>query len=125
VRQAIGQFLSRYPMDVLCEGLNRATVTYGADLTAEAEALLRWLQERIGMCGKNRAVYELAPSAENGTLGLSVRFAYDSAKFFSWNADLSKGQGDFEADYGSGHTRLRATAKLLAPEAALSEAMFF
>jgi glucose-6-phosphate dehydrogenase assembly protein OpcA len=125
IRQAIGQFLSRYPMKVLCEGLQNATVAYGSELTAEANALLRWLQERIGMCGKNRATYELRQSEDNGPRGLAVQFTYDSLKTFSWKADLSKGQGYFEADYGSGHTRLCATAHLLEPEAALSEAMFF
>jgi hypothetical protein len=55
----------------------------------------------------------------------SVRFIYEGAKSFSWTADLAEGQSSFDADYGSGRMTLSSTTRLLAPEEALSDAMFF
>lgn len=124
VRQSIGQFLSRYPMATLCEGLTKATVTYGETLTAEAAVLLAWVKNRIGQCGKNQAAFELTAGASSPT-ALSLAFIYAGAKAFAWSCDFATGHAQFEADFGTGRTTLPASATLLAPESALSEAMFF
>jgi glucose-6-phosphate dehydrogenase assembly protein OpcA len=125
VRQAIGQFLSRYPMDALCEGLQEVIVGHGANHPAEARALLGWLRDRIGLCGKNRAEFRTEDDSSHGPGSCSVRFVYDNAKAFTWTADLTQGYSLFEADYGSGRTIFCATTKLLVPEEALSDAVFF
>ncbi len=57
---------------------------------------------------------------------LSVKFEYDIAgRHFRWQGDLKTGHALFEADFGSGPTKLAAAVSLLSPEMALSEAMFF
>jgi glucose-6-phosphate dehydrogenase assembly protein OpcA len=126
IRQSLGQFLSRYPMDVLCEGLERVRLAHDAAHAAEARVLLQWLRERIGQCGKNRAAFDLAalPPGAGGTFDLAFSYA-GGKKSFAWKGDLARGTAQFEADFGSGKTSLPAAASLLAPEAALSEAMFF
>jgi hypothetical protein len=125
VRQAIGQFLSRYPMAVICSGLREVVVGRGPAFPAEGAALLVWLRERVGLCGGNKAVFriEAAPAAAPGAC--SVRFAYDGGKAFSWTGDLASGQSVFDAKLFSTRTTLSATARLLTPDEALADAMFF
>jgi len=57
---------------------------------------------------------------------LGVRFRYEGgAKEFGWRGDLAAGQAHFRAGFGVGRTDLTTGLALLAPEVALSEAMFF
>jgi glucose-6-phosphate dehydrogenase assembly protein OpcA len=125
VRQSLGQFLSRYPMAAICAGLQRVTVSHGADLAAEARVLLAWNRERISQCGDNRAEFAAVSPGGMASTALAVHFAYSDGKAFSWCGDLATGGALFEADLGSGRTKLPATVALLSPENALSEAMFF
>ena len=125
VRQSIGQFLSRYEMDTLCQGLSKVTVTGGSQLQPEARVLLGWVRTKISLCGQNRSRFELSSPAGSPARSLGVTFEYEGAKSFSWNGDLATGLGLFEADFGSGKTVLPTGASLLTPESALSEAMFF
>jgi hypothetical protein len=125
VRQALGQFLSRYPMPILCEGLQTVTVTHAAALAAEGRVLLAWLQDRVGQCGENRAKFTLQELPKGSAGSFGVTFAYAGKKSFAWQGDLATGTALFEADFGTGRTRLPASVSLLPPESALSEAMFF
>ena len=126
IRQSLGQFLSRYPMDALCEGLQLVTLGHDAAHLAEGRVLLAWLQQRIGQCGNNRAIFAVAHLPRKARSNFSLHFTYDGGrKKFSWHGSLATGTAQFEADFGSGHTTLQAAVSLLTPEAALSEAMFF
>jgi glucose-6-phosphate dehydrogenase assembly protein OpcA len=125
VRQSVGQFLSRYAMADICEGLQTVKVTHGAELAAEGRVLLAWLSERVQMCGKNRASFATAPDATLAAQGLGIAFGYGGAKTFTWTGDAAKGDAFFKADFGNGRTALPATMSLLRAETALSEAMFF
>lgn len=128
VRQSIGQFLSAYTPAALVTGLTRVTVTHAPALAAEGRVARTWLELRLGECGlaPGAAIFATESAADAHGDGLAVRFAYeDSARHFSWGGDLRTGQAHFEADFGSGVTRLPAAVSLLTPEYALSEAMFF
>jgi hypothetical protein len=125
VRQSIGQFLSRYPMSTLCAGLQTVTVTHVSSLAAEGRVLLAWLRDRVGQCGENQAQTLLQVATLEAGPSLAVKFTYANLKSFSWQGDLAKGNALFEADFGTGQTRLPAPVSLLSPESALSEAMFF
>jgi glucose-6-phosphate dehydrogenase assembly protein OpcA len=125
VRQSVGQFLSRYPMPALCGGLQTVTVAHGTALDAEARVLLEWARDRIGKCGENRANFVRTSPAPLAPGALELTFTYDGAKTFSWKGDVASGAALFEADFGTGRTRLPAAVSLLSPENALSEAMFF
>lgn len=125
VRQSLGQFLSRYPGNVLCEGLQSVTVAHGPAVRAEGRVLLGWLQHRLGQCGQHRAAYSMLSPATLRPRSFAVTFAYAGSKYFRWVGDVEDGQAQFEADFGSGRTRLPAAIGFLPPEMALSEAMFF
>lgn len=65
----------------------------------------------------------IAPSS--GAESLSVSFAYEDERRFAWRGNFLTHQGNFEANFGADSVHLPSTVSLLAPEMALSEAMFF
>lgn len=125
VRQSVGQFLSRYPMDAICENLQAVEVTHGSELAAEGRVLLGWLKDRVGACGRNQATFATRPDAAGKRRTLAIAFRYGGPKQFRWEGDTESGAALFTADFGTGRTLLPATIALLPPENALSEAMFF
>ncbi len=125
VRQSLGQFLSRYSLEALAGGLRAVSLAHGAECAAEARALGAWVRERIEKCGAQRAAFSTTAPDDFSGKALALAFAYDGRKSFSWSADLRQGRAQFEADFGTGRTSLPASAGLLPPENALSEAMFF
>jgi len=125
VRQTIGQFLSRYPVEALSRGLRSITVAHGAEVAAEARVLLAWAKDRIGDCGAAGEALQLRQPPELGPRAFALDFSYDDKRFFSWNADLASAHATLDADFGAGRTTMPASVSLLAQENALSEAMFF
>jgi len=125
VRQTVGQFLARYEPSVLTAGLRSVTVTHADELGAESEVTICWLQRRLAACGAD--IKRVNFSSElSGSGGLGIRYDYgDANKYFRWSGDFATSHGEFEADFGTGRAALTAPASLLAPEVALSEAMFF
>ncbi len=127
VRQTIGQFLSGYAPENLVSGLRAVTVGHDAERTAESRILLAWLERRLNACGAVAAgvrfITAPLPVDVGGNLGVHFDYA-DRKKYFRWTGDLRSGFASFEADFGGGRTTLVASVSLLAPDAALSEAMF-
>jgi glucose-6-phosphate dehydrogenase assembly protein OpcA len=127
VRQSIGQFLVVYPPATLIAGLKSVTVSHAEPLVAEARVLLEWFRRRLAACdpASESATFAISPETRSG-VSLGVSFVYaDPAHFFRWRGALETGQALFEADFGTGRTRLSAAVSLLPPETALAEAMFF
>lgn len=124
IRQTIGQFLSSQSPGRLAEGLQSLSVLHGPGLDAEARVLRAWAFHRLVECGLRGEVSgATGPDQEPQTLSLEM--GYTDGRFFRWTGNLSSGQAHFEADFGSGRSTLHTAVSLLAPEAALSEAMFF
>lgn len=128
VRQTVGQFLSSYSPQKLADGLRTVTVGYDAERAAEGRVLLAWLGRRLAACGVPADAVKLVATPLPADVGgnLAMRFDYaGGTKSFRWSGDLTSGFAAFEADFGGGRTTLSAAVSLLAPHAALSEAMFF
>jgi Glucose-6-phosphate dehydrogenase subunit len=125
VRQSIGQFLSRYPAQALSEGLVSIKLSHGARVAAEARVFLGWVKDRLAECGAAGEAAAVEPSPGVPEAGFELVFAYSGKKSFRWAADMTAGHATFDADFGHGRTTMQVSAALLAPEAALSEAMFF
>jgi hypothetical protein len=126
VRQNIGQFLSAYAPAVLVEGLRTVTVAATPAFAAEGRVLLAWTRERLANCGGAPTVNYAGTPLPAGTPGsLELRFDYSDARQFCWHGDFAKNASRFEADFGAGRVTLPTTASLLAPESALSDAIFF
>ena len=125
VRQSLGQFLSRYPVESLAKGLRSIRLAHGPDVVAEARVLLWWIRDRIGACGMAAETIEIAQPGDMAPRAFSLGFAYGDKRSFSWKADLATAHATFDADFGSGRTVMPASVALLTQENALSDAMFF
>lgn len=124
LRQNLGQFLSRYAPALIHTGLQKVTIRHRRQFAAEASCLLGWVKKGLVRSGAGQVAFEVTPVDCEGCF--SMQFAYaDPKKQFKWVADLSRDHADFVGDLGTGRTTLTAGAHFLAPEAALSEAMFF
>ncbi len=125
VRRSIGQFLGRYPVGILTNGLRSITLGHGPAVAAEARVLLAWLKDRVAACGASREAVEIVQPAGIAPRAFDLSFTYDDSRFFRWKADIDTAHARFEADFGTGRNTLTASVSLLAPDEALSEAMFF
>ncbi len=127
VRQSIGQFLAAYAPATLVDGLQAVTVKYSAPHAAEGRMMLAWFRRRLAACGAPAGAVRMSAvplGAESGRL--AVDFVYQMPDhFFRWSGDLATGHALFEANFGTGVTKLSAAVSLLPPELALGEAMFF
>ncbi|MBI2517005.1 MAG: glucose-6-phosphate dehydrogenase assembly protein OpcA [Opitutae bacterium] len=128
LRQTIGQFLSRYSAASIIGDLKQVTIRHRADLAPEAAAMLSWVTKGLVRCGADAEeqgiAFTVTPERCEGCFQLGLGYA-DPRKGFLWQADLVANQATFEGDLGSGRTTLTASAHLLAPDAALAEAMFY
>lgn len=127
LRQTIGQFLASYPPATLVDGLRDVIVAHDAKHSAEARALLAWLGRRLAACDAGEKVsLNTVPLPAGASGSFAIRFDYETpSRYFRWSGNLDTRHALFEADLGSGQTKLSAAASLLPPENALSEAMFF
>jgi hypothetical protein len=126
VRQTIGQFLAAYDPATLARDLRQVTVGHDASLAAEGRVTLAWLRRRFADCGASVDAVSFATAPLTNKESLTVKFDYGSGeRSFVWKGNLKTGKAVFDADFGAGRTKLAAAVSLLAPEAALSEAMFF
>ncbi len=124
-RRSIGQFLGRYPVEVLARGLKSIRLSHGVAVAAEARVLLAWLNERVAACGASKEAVDIAQPDGIGARAFDLSFSYEDSRFFSWKADLDSAHAFFDADFGSGRNSMTTSISLLSPEGALSEAMFF
>ena len=126
VRQSIGQLLSGYEPEALANSLRTVTVAHQAALSAEGRVLLAWVRERLVNCG---AAAEVAFNNQLLTTGadrsLQLNFEYANGHRFCWHGDLGRKNACIEADFGAGRSTMHVAVGLLAPDAALSDAMFF
>ena len=125
VRQAIGQFLGRYPAAALGVGLRSIELRHGAGVAPEARVLFKWVRGRLADCGASGQAERVLQPSDLPPRSFELAFAYVDGRSFVWKADLDTSHAQFDADFGNGRTVMTATASLLSQEDALSEAMFF
>lgn len=127
LRQNLGQFLSRYAPELIIDGLRQVTIRHRAQLGAEASCLLGWVKKGLARSGaqvEGGIDYVVSPVDCPGCFSLEFGYA-DPKKVFRWSADLTRNHAELTGDLGTGRTTLEVGAHFLAPEMALSEAMFF
>lgn len=132
VRQAIGQYLSGYPIDRLCAGLQSVTVTHCASMSGEGTRLLEWVRSCLQDCDLREAcslgtvefqAIQCDGSGEGCSLALEL--AYQDNRFFKWRKCPNGSLGEIEADLGKSEETIPTRVKPLAFEQALAEAFFF
>ncbi len=128
VRQSIGQFLSAHPPEAIARGLEAVAVACRPEFAAEARVLLEWTRVRLEACGAvgaAAAVYRTKAVPGGSTSSLELTFTCADGRYFFWRADFPGGNAYFESTLGGSRRSLPMTTGLLAPEAALGEAIFF
>jgi hypothetical protein len=94
VRQAIGQFLSRYPAASIGKGLRSVALVHGEGVAAEAKVLLAWIRERVGDCGAAGQSLDIKPSKELPLTAFALNFAYGDGRFFRVSPGVQTGPSD-------------------------------
>lgn len=126
VRQSLGQFLSGFAPAMLVDGLQAVNVLHASAVAAEGRVLLDWLRTRLLDCGVAETVrFEQAPFPTGAKGSFDISFTYANAQRFRWHGDVVHGTSCFHASYGCEQIEMPGSVSLLAPEAALAEAMFF
>ncbi|HAV13703.1 MAG TPA: hypothetical protein DCX06_09495 [Opitutae bacterium] len=130
VRQAVGQFLSGYKIESLCHGLKRVTVSHDDSMSGEGQRLMEWIKDCLGEC--NKCTDCAAAKAEFSTVNcdtsecsLCLEWEYDDDRYFQWRKFSDGSLGEIQAYLGKSKEIIPTRVKPLAPEQALSEALFF
>jgi len=130
LRQSTGQFLSAYPEDILIDGLYEVTVSYADGFLGEAEKLSRWVSECVKACAdrigyKTPIDFITQPVEIGARASLELEWGYSNKKFFRWTHRETSQTGSIQADFGKGKISYPLQVKMLEPEMALGEALFF
>jgi hypothetical protein len=132
LRQSIGQFLSAYPPVDLIDGLEGVEIQYAAERVGESHGLLAWHRASLIDCARKTEIklddktFKTRVLEDSTDLELDVNWTYnDSKRFFHWEVKKGINLGDLRANFGKGELTFPFSIKLLEPEMALGEALFF
>jgi len=140
VRQAIGQYLSGYPIEQLCHGLQSVQICHEASMSGEGRHLIGWIKACLRDCDKCedpssrcyaeascsalKAHYELSECGEDGC-SLSLEFIYKQGQHFLWKKLNDRNCALIEASIGKTEEKLTTRVKSLGAEQTLAEALLF
>lgn len=132
VRQAIGQFLSGYGIDGLCQGLETVTVRHSETMAGEGMRLMEWIRDCLGDCKQCedcsalKATYTTEPcGGSSADCSLALEFAYSDGRYFKWRKFTEGSMGEIEASLGKSEEKISTRVKPLGPEQTIAEALFF
>jgi len=127
VRQAIGQFMSGYSVESLIQGLQAVTIWYCESMSGEGQQLMNWVKDCLDAAGTEHTVdYQLKSCDESKVdSSLVLEFTYQDSRYFSWRKCSESNVGEIRAYLGKNEEVITTRIKTLAPEQALSEALFF
>ena len=130
VRQAIGQYLSGYPIEALCRGLETARIQHAPSMSGEGLHLQEWIRDCLSDCGKCedcsalKAHYELGECADS-EFCLSLEFCYRDERYFSWKKLNDGNFALIEASLGKSTDKITTRVKALGAEQMIAEALLF
>ena len=132
VRQAVGQFLSGFPVERLWHGLRSVTLRHRNDLAGEGRRLMEWFRACFGECARiaGGSVEDVAFATEpldddQGDTALMVEWRYADERYFRWWKLADGVEGRIEARFGPREECVPTRIKQLSEEEALGEALFF
>lgn len=133
VRQSIGQYLSGHSMEVLCRGLKTISVRYAPGFVGEAKALAAWIESCLGIYLEDKSTvcracpFEQSANKDSVSAGLSLSMQWDyiNDDFLHWQMFEDGSSGKIKTRLSGREESVSAQIKLLSPEHALAEALFF
>ena len=132
VRQAIGQFLSGYAIEGLCDGLESVTVRHGDAMSGEGLRLMEWIKDCLSECKlcedcsalKAKYAIEIYKAAD-ADCSLALEFEYADGRYFKWRKFSEGSMGEVEASLGKSVEKITTRVKPLGAEQTIAEALFF
>lgn len=132
VRQSIGQFMSAYPAEQLVQGLKAVSVKHSGPYEGEVQSLLEWQRNALENCAVQArcslASVDFSHEQQGGEKNCCIEIEWtfeQSDKFFKWSLKSENDEVTMSACLGGEELSLLQKVKLLAPDKALSEALFF
>lgn len=131
VRQSVGQFLSGYEPAALIDGLQSVVVAHRPGLDGECAHLLGWQRRALDECRSlvadtGKAIgYSCRELDAADETQFGVEWQYDGERYFRWSLNPEKAVATVDANFGKGPISFPAPVRLLSPDQALAEAMFF
>jgi hypothetical protein len=130
-RQAIGQYMSGYSIESICEGLQAVRVRHCATMSGEGRGLLEWVRscfadcDGCDSCTALGAEFTVTESEDSDECALELEFIYNDERFLKCRKFKDGSRGEIDANLGKGHETICTRVKPLAAEQALAEAFFF
>jgi len=131
LRQSLGQILSGFSPERLVEKLSKVTVRHEDGCCGEGKALLNWQRECLEACFAQAGIparkleYVCEGMDVSSPLTLEIKWTYASRRSFRWAFRERTQSADLAADLGCGKLSYPTHVRLLEPEQALAEALFF
>lgn len=130
VRQSVGQFMSAFPKATIVDGLREVSLSCHARFKSEGRALMGWIASALKECYEkpedavSRLKFDQQEAASEDAMP-RMNFIYENDHYLTFDIDLDKGEAHVEADLGNGRQEMTTGVRLLDPEMALAEALFF
>lgn len=129
VRQNMGHFLSYIAPERLVQNLQRIELRHRPEVAAEARALEVWLRRGVAGCmretGRDEAPAVVLRADEDLAGSLAVTWTYAGRERLEFAFDFERGTAALESALDGEPNIVRASARLLPPEKALAEVLFF
>ena len=124
VRQAVGQYLSGYPIDLLQKDLSSIEVKFAPDRKGEAHHLLEWLGKCLGLDSEFMSQQKLTDSDANDS-SLGFKILYKDNRHITWASQAESNTTKFEHSLLGSVKSFPIRIKPLLPEQELAEAFYF
>lgn len=130
-RQTLGQFMSGYSIESICEGLQSVRVRHCESMSGEGRGLLEWVQSCLSDCDSVKSYsalgveFSVSESEPSDLCTLELEFVYNDDRFLKYRKFKDGSLGQIEASLGKGKEQIPIRVKPLETEQALAEAFFF
>lgn len=130
LRQSIGHFLSNIPPTDIVTGLKSVELRHRPQFAAEAAVLGKWMQERTDDCAAEAGLETVGPtfpcrSEDQLSECLVIDWTYETGREIRMAFDFERKHADLTSRINGHSSSLSSTIRLLPPENALAEALFF
>lgn len=131
VRQSLGQFLSGYPIESLCKGLESVCIHYCDTMSGEAQRLLEWIKgclcdcDKCEDCSALSSKFSIQKKCDSDENPFTIEWTYSDGRYLKWRKLKDGSRGEIDANLGKGEECIPTRIKPLEPDHALAEALFF